>query len=166
MNKTYLAGIIERELNGLKDQLNAYESESDMWVLPEGISNSAGNLAMHLVGNLRHFIGVMLGGSDYIRNRKHEFAGRDVPREEILATIDEALAEVPEVIRKLKNEDLEAGYPLELAGVRFTSGDFLLHLLSHLAYYSGQIDYHRRIITGKNITTGAISIPKLVSAKK
>lgn len=166
MKKDYLAGIIERELNGLKDQLNAYENEADMWELPDGISNSAGNLAMHLVGNLRHFIGVQLGGSNYVRNRKHEFTGRHVPRADILGSIDEAIAEVPHVIRKLDDAMLETEYPLELAGVRFNCGDFILHLLSHLAYHLGQVDYHRRIVTGENKTAGSIAIPKLLSAKK
>ncbi|MEL6824081.1 MAG: DinB family protein, partial [Calditrichota bacterium] len=110
--------------------------------------------------------GVMLGGSSYVRNRKHEFTGRNIPRVEILATIDEAISEVPNVIRELEDETMESEYPLELAGVRFNKGDFLLHLLSHLAYHLGQIDYHRRIVTGENKTAGSISIPKLISAKK
>ena len=63
MLTTVISEMMERDLLKLKEELSAYTNEADLWKTPAGISNSAGNLALHLIGNLNHFIGATLGNS-------------------------------------------------------------------------------------------------------
>ncbi len=161
-----LSHIFRRDLNSLRRELLAYPDETAIWETPPGIPNSAGNLALHLVGNLRHFIGMELGGSGYVRNREAEFSATGIPREEILKEIDLAIEEVTAALRKLKESDLNQEYPVTIAGVRLQTGDWLLHLMGHLSYHLGQIDYHRRFVTGQSNSTGAQPIPELKTAVK
>ena len=69
-----LAKLYERDLNKLKDEIAAYRGDADLWVAAQGTANSAGNLCQHLTGNLKHFIGAILGESDYVRDRDAEFS--------------------------------------------------------------------------------------------
>ena len=57
-----------------------YKNEEDVWKIKEGISNSAGNLTLHLLGNLNHFIGATLGNTGYVRERDKEFSLKNIPR--------------------------------------------------------------------------------------
>ena len=156
-----VAKMIERELNGLKQQLLAYPNEADMWTLPQGINNSTGTLALHLCGNLRHYIGANLGNSGYQRNRVAEFAERNVPRTEILTRIDQAIADVKLGLGKVSEEMLDAPYPEIYNGRTFRNREWILHLVSHLSYHLGQIDYHRRTVTGSSESAGTLSLNAL-----
>lgn len=158
--------LIERELTSLKAELAAYPDEVSLWEIPAGISNSGGTLALHLVGNLRHFIGANLGNSGYVRNRPAEFESRNVPRDEIYGLIDSAIAEVAAALTNLSPEKLNDRFPLKFGEISVQNGDFLLHLLSHLAYHLGQVNYHRRLVTTEGSSAGALSIPKLASARR
>ncbi len=153
--------IIQRELNGLRKQLLAYPKEEDIWKTPTGIMNSAGNLALHIVGNLRHYIGAHLGRSGYIRNREEEFKPLNLPRKKVLEMIGETKTEVKDTLALLGSDILDKDYPQEVGGVIIKTEDFLFHLITHLSYHLGQIDYHRRLITGTNVTVGMLSISEL-----
>ena len=72
--KEDLRKLFLRDLDKLEKEINAYHYESTIWHTDGAISNSAGNLCKHLTGNLRHFIGHMLGSSDYVRDREAEFS--------------------------------------------------------------------------------------------
>src|SRR5437764_673264 len=91
---TWIAGILVRDLRALRREVEAFADERDLWRVPPGIGNSAGTLALHLAGNIRHYIGAVLGGTGYVRDRDAEFALRDVPRTDLLADIDAALVAV------------------------------------------------------------------------
>lgn len=135
-----------RDLNKLKEEISLYSSETDIWKIPTGINNSAGTLCLHLVGNLNHFIGATLGNSGFIRERDLEFSLRNVPRNEMIATIDKAIIIVGQTFDSIKEEDMGKIYPLEKHGERVTTVHMLLHLMAHLDYHLGQINYHRRLI--------------------
>lgn len=152
---------IARDLAALKRELLAYDREADLWKTPPGIANSAGSLALHAAGNLRHFVGATLGQSGYVRDRDAEFSRRNVPRAELVANVDLAQREVDAALGRLGEKDLLREYPLEVAGTRLTTVAFLLHLSAHLAYHLGQVDYHRRIVTGGGAIVGALSVPEL-----
>jgi len=152
-----------RDLKALRRALEVYEHERDIWKTPPGISNSGGNIALHLVGNVRTFVGAQLGGIAYQRDRDAEFNKRDVPRAELLALVDEAIAAVDQGLPRVSEGDLARPYATP-AGVTVNTGDWLLHLVSHLAYHLGQIDYHRRLVTGNGATIGAVSSAELSSA--
>lgn len=161
-----LAAVYARELATLRMEVEAYPSDADLWKLVPGIANSGGTLALHLAGNLQHFIGAVLAGNGYRRNRDAEFGDRDVPRAVILQHIDAAIGIVPKTIAGLGPDVLDAEYPDPVAGVRLNTADFLLHLLSHLSYHLGQLDYHRRIVSGGAPLGGVVSPARLWSAVK
>lgn len=153
-----------RELITLRKEIEAYPSDESLWRVAPGITNSGGTLALHLAGNLQHFIGAVLGGSDYIRDRDAEFSVRGLPRAEVLNRIDQATASLTQTFRSLTDEVLARRYPEPVGKVRLSTGDFLVHLEGHLSYHLGQIDYHRRMTTGAGALTGAMSPGALVSA--
>ncbi len=157
-----LINVLDRELQSVADQVKAYPSDSELWHVVDGISNSGGTLALHLCGNLRHFVGAILGNSGYVRDRPAEFAGITISRDDVIKTVQDTRDEVRSAIKALVDSQLEMTYPVQIAGVEMTTGLFLLHLMSHLAYHLGQMDYHRRLVTGQNIPVGTVSIPKLI----
>ena len=97
MKPAFIAGVLARELKTLRREVAAYPDELDLWRLAPGIRNSAGNLALHLTGNLQHFVGTRLGQSGFVRDRDAEFGRRDVPRAELLRSIDETISVVSDV---------------------------------------------------------------------
>lgn len=167
MNSTpqYVGAILVRELTSLKAELAAYAIEADLWRVVPGITNSAGNLALHLVGNLQHFVGAILGKSGYVRDRDAEFSSTGVPRSELNRLIDTTIAVIQRTSKSLGPADLATEYPEPVAKVRVNTGDFLIHLASHLAYHLGQVDYHRRIVTARGTTVGTVAPGRLDSAR-
>lgn len=141
-----LISLFERDLKKLKNELELYPNESQIWKIDREISNSAGNLCLHLIGNLNTYIGAELGKTGYIRNRPLEFSLKDIPRSELLANIDTTLAIITTTLRSLHEEDLEKIYPQIVFEKEMTTGFFLVHLSTHLAYHLGQINYHRRLV--------------------
>lgn len=141
-----LIQLYERDLARLRSEIEEYASEDRIWTVSEGITNSAGNLTLHLVGNLKHFIGAVLGGSGYVRDRDAEFSSSSVDRGILVTQIDITLDLVKDTLTKLKQEDLDKVYPIEVFGSPMTTEFFLIHLHSHLNYHLGQINYHRRLL--------------------
>ena len=141
-----LSELYERDLNKLKAEIEQYENEADIWRSAGEIANPAGALCLHIAGNLQHFFGAVLGGTDYVRDRDAEFASRGVARRELLADVDAAIADVKATLSTLTDEDLEKTYPLEVFGKPMKTGWFLTHLTTHLNYHLGQINYHRRLV--------------------
>lgn len=142
-----LKELYERDLNKLRDEIAQFTDEADLWTKSEGITNSAGNLCLHLSGNLQHFIGGVLGGSGYVRDRDAEFSSAGVSRDELLDNIDRTLGALKSTFEKLRDEDLAKTYPIEVFGHSMTTGYFLTHLATHFNYHLGQINYHRRLIS-------------------
>jgi len=146
MLTTSLVQLLHRDLDKLKDELNAYTQEADLWILQDGISNSAGTLCVHLIGNLNHFIGAVLGNTGYIRERDKEFSVRDVPRAQLLEEIEAVKTVILNTLSQLSEADLEQEYGLRVFRESMTTEYFLLHLSAHLNYHLGQINYHRRLL--------------------
>jgi len=142
-----LQKLYERDLSKLKEEVGLYANEADLWKTEGEITNSAGNLTLHLIGNLRHFFGAVLGDTGYVRDRDQEFSDGGVSREELLAGIDQAAADVSRTLTKLTAEGLASNYPLEVFGHPMTTAFFVVHLATHLNYHLGQINYHRRLLS-------------------
>ena len=142
-----IALLYERDILKIKNEMLAYPHQDKRWELVPGISNSGGNLCLHLLGNLQHYIGAVLGKSGYIRNRPEEFSLKNVPETELVATIDRTLLIVSQTIRALDTDILVTQYPEKVFDYDMTVQYFLLHLLAHLSYHLGQINYHRRIVS-------------------
>ncbi len=145
MNTKHLAELFTRDLTTVKEEITSYSSEDALWVTADGINNSAGNLSLHISGNLQHFFGAVLGGSDYVRDRDFEFSGK-VSRQELLDDLEAAEKSVRETLAAITSEDLEKDYPLEIRGNTWKTEFFFLHLYSHMTYHLGQINYHRRLL--------------------
>ncbi|SDF83169.1 DinB family protein [Epilithonimonas hungarica] len=141
-----LKSLYNRDLNKLKLEIESYKSEESIWKIDKNISNSAGNLCLHLVGNLSTYIGAELGNSGYVRHRDLEFSSKDIPKTELLEKIKSLIEIVDSTLNQLSDEDLKKDYPTEALGYKMTTGYFLIHLLSHLDYHLGQINYHRRLL--------------------
>ena len=141
-----LKTLFQRDLNKLRKEIELYKQESNLWIIDKGIANSAGNLCLHLVGNLNTYIGKELGGTGYIRNRDLEFSQKDIPQAAVLTMIDELIAIVEKVLDPLTEQQLEEEYPVIVFTEKMTTGFFLVHLIAHLDYHLGQINYHRRLL--------------------
>lgn len=138
--------IFERDLLKLKSEIKSYSLESDLWLVDRSISNSAGNLAMHLIGNLNHFVGAQLGKTGYLRNREFEFSGKNIPKQTLLQQIDDTIAMLHTTLDGLSESKLQEDYPLVVFREKMSVEYFLVHLTTHLAYHLGQINYHRRLL--------------------
>ena len=141
-----LKPLFHRELNKLKQEIELYKEEGKLWIIDKAIANSGGNLCLHLIGNLNTYIGKELGGTDYIRNRDLEFSQKDIPRIELLKKIDETILVVEKTLDTVTNQQLEEEYPAIVFAEKMSTGFFLIHLLAHLTYHLGQINYHRRLL--------------------
>ncbi|MEI6670143.1 MAG: DUF1572 family protein [Acidobacteriota bacterium] len=159
MNIEYLHRVISRDASTLSDELTAYPLESQIWEMPPGIKNAAGTLVLHLCGNLRHFVGAQFGGTRYVRERDLEFSRRDVSRADLLAECDAARHAVAQGFATLTDGDLGKPFPVQLAGETLPTGLALLHMATHLSYHLGQIDYHRRLVTGQCGEVKALPVP-------
>lgn len=147
--QTSLAELFERDLERALEELKAYSKEEHLWIVDEEIKNTAGNLFLHICGNLRHFIGSVLGNSGYIRRRDDEFNLRGVKRAEIQAELKTTRKMLKEVIPSLTDEQLDETFPINVFGKEMTTRFFLMHLYGHLNYHLGQINYHRRLLDKK-----------------
>ncbi|PYS87470.1 MAG: DinB superfamily protein [Acidobacteria bacterium] len=146
MLRKILTELYERDLNKLRDEIAQYASEEDLWKTSDGISNSAGNLCLHLTGNLKHFFGAIIGNSGYVRDRNAEFTNKNISRSEMLADIDATRNVVLQTLAGMTEEDLGKVYPIEVFGQPMTTGYFVTHLATHFNYHLGQINYHRRLV--------------------
>ena len=144
MLKEDILKLYQRELLVLENELMRYQNESIIWEIAPGITNSAGNLTFHLCGNIRHFIGQVLGGSTYVRQRDLEFSGKPVSLKLLLKLIESTAEEMKHGFVQIDN--LEDKYPVLFLNEEHTIGYMLTHLFGHLQYHIGQINYHRRLV--------------------
>ncbi len=142
-------------------EVDAYPNDGAPWRMMPGLPNSGGTLVLHCAGNLQHYIGAVLGGTGYVRDRPAEFSRRNVPRSELGAELDRAMSAVEQSLAALPPEVLRRPFPVEVGGRILSTDVFLAHSASHLAYHLGQLDYHRRLVTGSNEPVGAMSLDEL-----
>jgi len=154
--------LLRRDLGCFIREVEAFPDDATLWRTLPGIRNSAGNLALHVAGNLRHFVGAVLGGTGYGRDRDQEFAQREGSRAEVSAILKAAVNEVEVGLRGLTEAALAAPYPMAVMGHQPPTGRFLLHLSTHLAFHLGQAGYLRRALTGEGRATGGMGIAELM----
>jgi len=149
MINSVLVTLFCRDLAKLKVELELYKTETQIWKVTGDIANSAGNLCLHLVGNLDTYIGATLGNSGYMRDRDAEFALKNIPRSELIQRIDSTNQTIQQVVPKLTDKQLKSEYPLLILKEKTTTEYFLIHLAMHLSYHLGQVNYHRRLTAKK-----------------
>lgn len=143
---TALVELFNRDLDILTKEINLYSKESSLWLISPDIKNSAGNLCLHICGNLQHFIGAVLGNTGYVRNRDAEFSKKNVPKDELLNSVDKTKEVIVTVLESLSEDQIARDYPIDVFKKKMTTSFFLIHLHSHLNYHLGQINYHRRLL--------------------
>lgn len=143
-----LHSLFSRDLNKLASEIKLYKEEENIWKIEKNISNSAGNLCLHLVGNLNTYIGKEIGKTGYIRNRDLEFSLKNIPRQELLHMIENTIQVVHQSLNQLDENTLANEYPVLVFDKKTSTEYLLVHLAGHLTYHLGQINYHRRLIDG------------------
>ncbi|AWL10423.1 hypothetical protein HME7025_02583 [Aquirufa nivalisilvae] len=141
-----LLKLFSRDLNRLKSEISQYQNEANLWKVDGAISNSAGNLCLHLIGNLQTYFGSVYGNTGYVRDREKEFSDKAVPREQLLDMIEQTEQMLKQVFPRITQEQLEDDYPMEVFDHSMKSAYFFVHLAVHLGYHLGQINYHRRLL--------------------
>ncbi len=141
-----LITLFERDLKKVKTEIELYTSEKNLWLIDQEITNSAGNLCLHLIGNLNAYIGVGLAKTSYIRKRELEFSLKNIPRVELLNQLENTIKVVDDGLNNLTENQLNTDFPLVIWDQPTETGYTLLHLLTHLNYHLGQINYHRRLL--------------------
>lgn len=138
--------LFDKDIDKLAAELGKYLHEENIWVIRGDIKNPAGNLCMHLCGNLQHYIGHGIGHSAYVRNRDREFSVRGLSREDLLKEIARTKTAVLDALRGMDPALLTEPYPEPVFDYPMTHVHFIIHLLAHFGYHLGQINYHRRLI--------------------
>jgi uncharacterized damage-inducible protein DinB len=149
--------VIARELDRVAQEIAAYRDERNLWVTQGAQQNAPGTLALHLAGNLLHFVGAGLGATGYVRDRAAEFGDRDVPRTTLIARLGEARDVTVRVLSGIDEDTLAHGsfaVALPEAYQEMTPRGFLIHLTWHLGWHQGQIYYHRLAVEPPDPSTG------------
>jgi len=146
-----ISSIFERDLTKLVEEIKLYKDEATVWKIEGDIKNSGGNLCLHICGNLQHFIGAVLGNTGYVRNRDKEFADKSISKEALVKEIEQTIKVVTKTLEAIPDEDLDKEYtafpPHLLGKEKLSKFYFLAHLIAHLNYHLGQINYHRRLVS-------------------
>ncbi len=143
---TTIKELFERDINKLIAEIEGYKDENALWKTAGSISNSAGNLVLHLVGNLNHFIGATLGHTGYIREREKEFTEKNIPRKTLVKDLKATKEVIINTLSNLPQEKLDKDFPMEIGGKISSTQHIIIHLLAHLNYHLGQVNYHRRML--------------------
>lgn len=138
--------LLVRDLEGLSREVAAFPDDERLWRVCAGITNSAGNLALHVAGNLQHFVGAQLGHTGYVRDREAEFSARSGTRAGVQRELQAAIDSVSTTLARLDDAMLSAPMPGAPMGLVMRTDLFLLHLVAHTACHLGQAGYLRRIV--------------------
>jgi hypothetical protein len=143
MLSTTLATFYERDIRKLVDEINLFKKEENLWKTQGAVKNSAGNLALHIIGGTNFLIGTTLAKTDFVRNRDQEFIRKGVARQAIVTDLE---ALIPLIKSTLQSIDLDAEFPIVFDDARRTNSYVLIQLALHLNYHLGQVNYIRRIV--------------------
>jgi hypothetical protein len=146
MLNTILANFYERDLRKLIDEVNLFKKEEDLWKTMGTVKNSSGNLVLHLIGGLNHYFGAILAQTGYTRNRPLEFSQKDVPRELLVAQLEELAVLIRKTLNGLPAEKMDTEFPIMFDDAKNSHTYVLTQLLVHLNYHLGQVNYLRRVL--------------------
>ena len=133
----HLTGQIYSCLDALNDQ--------QIWWRPNETSNSIGNLVLHCVGSTRHYIGHVVWGRAFVRDRNAEFTERTpITKEELCHRLDEAVEEADQVLRQFNPIQL-----LETTDRTPKTSTYMQVISLQLVHYSahtGQIVFATKLV--------------------
>jgi uncharacterized damage-inducible protein DinB len=123
----------------------------EIWARPNEQTVSAGNLVLHLSGNVRQYVIATLGGVADVRERQAEFdAAGPMATPELLDRLEKTMAEASGVIDRLDPAALLKTYRVQ--GFVESGLSILVHVVEHFSYHTGQIVYI--VKSRKNIDLG------------
>jgi uncharacterized damage-inducible protein DinB len=153
--------LLVRELDAFAREVEMFPDDASLFRTVPGVTNSAGNLALHVCGNLQHFVGAVLGGTGYVRNREHEFKATSGLRADVARELHETAAVVTKTLRQLDSAALDEPYPQPVCDLQVPCRLFLMHLAVHLSLHLGQAGYLRPVVTGDSRSSGPVSLQAL-----
>jgi uncharacterized damage-inducible protein DinB len=125
-------------------------SEDEIWWRPNAASNAAGNVALHLCGNVRQWIMSGLAGAADTRERDKEFAARGpVSRRVLIAQLRKTVEEACRTIDGLSDEALTRQFAIQ--GYPVSGLEAVAHVVEHFAYHTGQLIYLTKLKRGRDL---------------
>ena len=155
--------LLLRDLRATQREIEAYVDDETLWRVVPGITNPGGTHALHIAGNLRYFLGTVLCNGGYVRDREHEFSARGLTRAEVSTEVVRTMQQVTQTLSTINVAQLQAPYPIKVLDVQLRTDAFLMHLAVHLGYHLGQLDYHRRIVSGDPTTMNTMGTMALIA---
>jgi hypothetical protein len=146
MTNREIADLYERDISKLVEEISQYKNEENLWKTHGSVRNSTGNLALHIIGGLNHFIGTILLHTGYVRDRDQEFTKKGVTRSMLTAQLEELIPMVRHAVSQLTPGQMESPYPKFFDKENATNSYVLTQLLLHLNYHLGQVNYLRRVL--------------------
>jgi uncharacterized damage-inducible protein DinB len=147
---TYAATRLQDNLQQIEKCVSLLSVEQ-VWSRPNDVSNSIGNLVLHLRGNVQQWIVSSIGGTAFERDRPLEFAQREpLAVQEILPPLKETVARAADVIRGLSAERLLE--PVTIQGYTLTVLAAVFHVVEHFSLHTGQIVYQTKVVTGLDLS--------------
>jgi hypothetical protein len=146
MTGTEIAGMYERDIRKLIAEIDLFKTEENIWKTFGSITNSSGNLALHIIGGLNFLIGATLSHTGYVRNRELEFTAKGVERKIIVEQLEELIPTINKTVSPLTTDQMESRFPIFFDKENATNSYVLTQLLLHLNYHLGQVNYLRRAL--------------------
>jgi uncharacterized damage-inducible protein DinB len=149
MITTVLIDLYSREIEKLKNEVLAFESDDLIWRTPDTQVISAGNQCLYIAGSLQHYIGNIIGDSGYIRNKEAEMKAKNISRERLLEEIENMRQVVVDTLEQVSKTELQKQFPTNEFEEPVSTEFFLIHLLRKLSYHLGQISLLRQLVSAK-----------------
>jgi hypothetical protein len=146
MLNNILAEFYERDLRKMIEEVNLFNNEEDLWRTAGSVKNSCGNLVLHIIGGLNHFVGATLAHTGYVRDRDQEFIRKGEERKELVVQLEALIPLINKTVSALTPEAMEAEFPIFFDKPKTSVSYVLVRLLAHLDYHLGQVNYLRRIL--------------------
>lgn len=139
-----LIELFEESFDVLLSEINQYPDDSSLWNTFNEKEIAAGNLCLHIVGNIQHYLGAVLNDSGYMRNKDAEFKIKNVSKAKLIDEVEAAKVTMRDTLEQLSKSELQKMYPVQVLSTPVSTERFLFHLLQHLQINTGQVQHHRK----------------------
>jgi uncharacterized damage-inducible protein DinB len=134
-------------------------SEEEIWWRPNPASNSAGNLVLHLCGNVRQWIVSHLGGAEFERKRDLEFSEKGpIPRNKLVAQLRRTVRDACRVLTRLSDDSLAQKHVIQ--GLHVNGLEAVYHVVEHFSYHTGQIIYITKLKRAQDLRFTRLPVVK------
>ena len=125
-------------------------NEKQIWLRPNEVSNSIGNILLHLCGNITQYIISALGVQPDIRERDKEFSAKtgynkDELQNKLTSTVEQAVI----IIRNSDEYRLMKIYPVQ--GFNLSGIAIIVHVTEHFSHHTGQIIFWTKLLSGNDL---------------